>query len=174
MGLTVRVNLGFRDGFIGNDENHTLQVIEVIRRFQPDIIFTNPFEDRHPDHGRAGKLANDAAFLSGLPKIVTSGYNAWRPKRIFHYIMGTPHKPDFIVDITKFWDKKRYVLESYESQFKSAKYAHEPETALTRDGFWEYLEGRDRILGSLLGATFSEGFISPQVLKISDIMDLSN
>lgn len=172
MGIAVRVNLGFKDGFIAQDEAHKRAVIEVIRRFQPEIIFANPLEDRHPDHGVAGKLTNDAVFLSGLPKIVTQGHEAWRPKRLFHYIMGTPHKPDFIVDVTPFWDKKRHVLCAYESQFKSEKYAHQPETVLTRDGFWEYLEGRDRILGSLLGATYAEGFLAPQALKIDDIMGL--
>lgn len=176
MNLHSRINLGFKDGFFHSDEAHLLKVIEVIRYFKPDILFTNPFQDRHPDHGRAAKLANDAAFLSGLPKIEThylgQVQKAWRPKVIYHYIMGTPQKPDFIVDISPYWQKKIDVMKAYESQFKSEKYCDQPSTILTRDDFWSFVEARDRMFASTTDASFAEGFITTSPLCVDILGNL--
>jgi len=35
LGLTIRENLGFKDGFFINDEVHQKAVIEIIRKYQP-------------------------------------------------------------------------------------------------------------------------------------------
>ena len=91
MGLSVRENLGMRDGFFKNDEEHQMMVIRVIRKYQPEVILANILDDRHPDHGRAGRLVVDAAFLAGLSKIETFDENGlpqkrWRPKHVLHYI----------------------------------------------------------------------------------------
>jgi bacillithiol biosynthesis deacetylase BshB1 len=165
MGLTVRVNCGFKDGFFDRDEAHLLAIIKQIRRFRPRILCLNPLEDRHPDHGRAGAIVKEAAFLSGLSKIETFDdtgvkQEIWRPKTIMHYIMGTYHKPDFIVDISAFWHKKIEVMKAYESQFKSEKYAQEPQTILTRDDFWSFIEARDRMFAGTSGIEFAEGFLT--------------
>ena len=95
IGATVRENLGMKDGFFVNDQAHQLAIIEMIRKYQPDIILCNAPEDRHPDHGKGAKLVADAAFLAGLNKIQTT-YNgvaqtAWKPKLVFHYIHFHPY-----------------------------------------------------------------------------------
>ncbi|MDE3249009.1 MAG: bacillithiol biosynthesis deacetylase BshB1, partial [Bacteroidota bacterium] len=71
LGVHLRENLKMRDGFFANDETHQLQLIKCIRKYQPEIVLANIKDDRHPDHGRAGKLIADACFLSGLSKIET-------------------------------------------------------------------------------------------------------
>ena len=68
MGLSARENLGFRDGFFKNDEEHQLEVIKMIRNYQPEIVLANAIDDRHSDHGRASFLAKEACFISGLEK----------------------------------------------------------------------------------------------------------
>jgi LmbE family N-acetylglucosaminyl deacetylase len=73
MGLSIRENLGMRDGFFVNDEPHQLKVIKAIRKYQPEVVLANILDDRHPDHGRAGKLVSDACFFAGLSKIETIG-----------------------------------------------------------------------------------------------------
>src|SRR5690606_2650030 len=73
LGVSVRENLKMRDGFFKNDETHQLELIRAIRKYQPEIILANVLNDRHPDHGRAGHLIRDAAYLSGLVKIETIG-----------------------------------------------------------------------------------------------------
>ena len=52
MGVHVRENLGMRDGFFQNDEEHQLQIIQKIRQYQPEIVICNEMVDSHPDHGR--------------------------------------------------------------------------------------------------------------------------
>ena len=105
MGAVVRENLKMRDGFFKNDEEHQLQLIRAIRKYQPEVVLANALNDRHPDHGRAGHLIENSAFLSGLTKVETFDDNGkpqkkWRPKYILHYIQDWYHEPDLIIDIS--------------------------------------------------------------------------
>jgi len=59
LGLTVRENLKLQDGFFKNDEAHQRKVIQVIRKYRPEIVLANAIYDRHSDHGRAAELASD-------------------------------------------------------------------------------------------------------------------
>src|SRR5476651_1527487 len=90
LGLSVRENLGNPDGFFENTRDYQLKIIGAIRKFQPDIIITNAYHDRHPDHGRANELVEASAFLAGLRKIETSfegeAQQVWRPKLALHFI----------------------------------------------------------------------------------------
>ena len=121
LNLTVRENLKFRDGFFKNDEEHQLEVIKMIRKYQPEIIITNAETDRHPDHGRGSKLVSDACFLSGLRKIETSIdgviQEAWRPKQVLHTIQWNIKEPDIVVDVTGFIDTKIKSCLAYKTQF---------------------------------------------------------
>ena len=60
MGIEVRENLGFADGFFTNDALHQIAIIRLLRRYQPDIVLANAIDDRHPDHGKAARLVADA------------------------------------------------------------------------------------------------------------------
>ena len=71
LGLSVRENLRFEDGFLVNDKIHQLEIIKMIRKYQPEVVLCNAKDDRHIDHPKAGKLVSDACFLSGLLKIQT-------------------------------------------------------------------------------------------------------
>jgi bacillithiol biosynthesis deacetylase BshB1 len=172
MNLKTRVNLGFRDGFFQADEAHILKMVEIIRRFQPEIIFSNPQSDRHPDHGRAYQIVKEAAFLSGLPKIITrdeqgNEQQPWRPKRIFQYIQSCIHEPSFIVDISDYWEQKCHVMRAYKSQFHCEEdEGGEPHTLISHDGFWNYFEARNRVLGHEISTKYGEGFISEKALEI--------
>ena len=111
LGLAVRENVGIPDGFFQNTKEHQVKVIEAIRKYQPGIIITNAYHDRHPDHGRANELVEAAAFLSGLRKIETYDGEVhcktpWRPKMVLHFIQDNYIKPDILIDVTDFWDKK--------------------------------------------------------------------
>ena len=50
LGVQVRQNLNFRDGFFVNDEQHQLEIIKTIRKYQPEIVLCNAIDDRHIDH----------------------------------------------------------------------------------------------------------------------------
>ena len=88
LGLTARENLKMDDGFLNNGREYQIRIVEMIRKYKPEIVFCNAWDDRHPDHAKGAKLASDACFLAGLRKINTeyNGQNqeAWRPKHVFH------------------------------------------------------------------------------------------
>lgn len=172
LGLTIRENLGMADGFFKNNKEHQLVIIETIRRFQPSIIFCNAPEDRHPDHGRAASLIEDAAFLSGLEKIKTShegiAQETWRPTQVFHYIQSRSLTPNFVVDISAYMDKKMESILAHSSQFYDPN-SIEPETFISGTAFLEFVKGRAKELGQQIGVQYAEGFITKKLLGIGSL-----
>src|SRR5690606_4324894 len=69
LGVSARENLGFADGFFVNDKDHQLKIIEMVRKYQPEIVLCNAIQDRHIDHAKGSNLVSDACYLSGLIKI---------------------------------------------------------------------------------------------------------
>jgi bacillithiol biosynthesis deacetylase BshB1 len=176
LGISVRENLEFRDGFFKNDEEHQMKLIRAIRRYQPDIVLANAVEDRHPDHGKGAALAVDACFLSGLRMIKTyeddgKEQAAWRPKHLYHYIQDRYIKPDLVVDISKYWDLKEASIRAYKSQFYDPN-SIEPESYLTSPEFMDFLKARSQEMGHPIGAKFGEGFTKTRMLGVKDLFDL--
>lgn len=171
MGLTARENLKMKDGFLNNSEEYQMRIVQMIRKYQPDIVFCNAWDDRHPDHAKGAKLASDACFLSGLIKIETSYNNqkqeAWRPKHIFHYIQWKHLQPEFVVDISQFIDKKIEVCKAYETQLYNAN-SQEPITHTATKDFLESLTYRAQDLGRLSGVEYAEGFTSERLLAFKN------
>lgn len=171
LSIAYRENLKFRDGFFKNDETHQIELIKIIRKYKPDIVLANAVNDRHPDHGKAAKLVYDACFLSGLLKIQTS-YNGvtqdtWRPKQIFNYIQWNEEKPDFIIDISHFLDKKIEACMAYKTQFYDPN-SLEPNTPITSINFKKSIIYRAENLGRLIGCDAGEGFTSQKWIGLKD------
>ena len=175
LGLHARENLRFKDGFFKNDEEHQLEVIKMVRKYQPEIILTNALHDRHPDHGRAGDLANDAIFLSGLIKIETHvddvKQEAWRPRLILQYIQDRYIKPDIIVDISDFIDQKTACIRAFKTQFDNPDRS-EPQTYISSPEFLEAVIGRSREFGKSIGTKYAEGFTSRKLLGVDSLFSL--
>ncbi|MBP6180783.1 bacillithiol biosynthesis deacetylase BshB1 [Flavobacterium sp.] len=175
LGVSVRENLEMRDGFFVNDEKHQLEIIKMIRKYQPEIVLCNAIDDRHIDHGKGSKLVSDACFLSGLRKIETTvngeHQTAWRPKLVYHYMQWKNIEPDFVVDITGFTDKKIESILAYSSQFYDAN-SKEPESPITSKNFFESLNYRSRDLGRLVGVDYAEGFTVERYLAVNSLGDL--
>jgi bacillithiol biosynthesis deacetylase BshB1 len=175
LGVSVRENLNMRDGFFVNDEKHQLEIIKMIRKYQPEIVLCNAIEDRHIDHGKGSKLVSDACFLSGLMKIETvldgEIQKPWRPKVVYHYIQWKNIEPDFVVDITGFTDKKIESILAYRSQFYDPN-SKEPESPISSKNFLESLNYRSRDLGRLTGVEHAEGFTVERYLAVNSLGDL--
>jgi bacillithiol biosynthesis deacetylase BshB1 len=175
LGVSVRENLDFADGFFQNDKTHQLEIIKVIRKYRPKIVLANSISDRHIDHGRAAALVADAAFLSGLAKIEThidgKAQQAWRPQAVYHYIQDYYLKPDFAVDITETFDKKIESILCFSSQFYNPK-SNEPETPISSKDFLNFVEARAREFGRPIQAKFAEGFKTARYVGVNDLFDL--
>ncbi len=175
LGVQVRENLDMRDGFFVNDESHQLQVIEMIRKYQPEMVLCNAIADRHIDHGKGSQLVSDACFLSGLTKIEThhNGQKqaAWRPKVVYHYIQWQTIEPDFVVDVSAFMDVKMKAVQAYASQFYDPN-STEPVTPIASKNFLDSIEYRAMDLGRLVGVAFAEGFTVERYLTVNSLTDL--
>ncbi|MEX6627357.1 bacillithiol biosynthesis deacetylase BshB1 [Tenacibaculum salmonis] len=175
LGVSVRENLGFSDGFFKNDKKHQLEVIKMIRKYKPDIVLCNAIDDRHIDHPKGSDLVSNACFLSGLLKIETTvdGVNQekWRPKLVYHYIQWKNIEPDFVVDVTGFMEKKEKSVLAYASQFFNPN-SNEPETPITSKNFTDSINYRAKDLGRLIGVDFAEGFTSERYVAVDKISEL--
>ncbi|MEQ9303696.1 MAG: bacillithiol biosynthesis deacetylase BshB1, partial [Marinoscillum sp.] len=176
MGLTIRENMGFADGFFANDATHQMALIGKIRKFQPDIILTNAIYDRHPDHGRGAELVEEATFKAGLKKIETFDEEGnpqaiWRPKKLYFSVQSTSIAPSFFVDISSAHELKMEAIRAYKSQFFDPN-SKEPETYIAKPEFMEMVEARAREYGHRIGVRFAEGFISKEFLGVKDLYHL--
>ncbi len=174
-GVHVRENLGMADGFFLNDEAHQRKIIEVIRKYQPEIVLSNAPSDRHPDHGRASKLISDACFYSGLRKVETTFDGlpqiAWRPKSIYNYIQDRYIDPDFVVDITPFVEQKLEAIMAFSSQFYDPN-SKEPESPISSQNFIHHIKGRWSNFGRLINVDYAEGFLAERPFGVEDITQL--
>jgi bacillithiol biosynthesis deacetylase BshB1 len=176
LGLAARENLAIPDGFFENTKQYQLKVIEAIRKYQPEIIITNAYYDRHPDHGRACNLVTDSAFLSGLRKIETYAdgklQEPWRAELLLHFIQDVYIKPDIVVDITDYWDKKIESVNAYGSQFYNPEWEEEPQTYISSPDFIAVVEARAREFGKTIHVKFAEGFTSRRILGVDNLFNL--
>ncbi|WP_343329481.1 bacillithiol biosynthesis deacetylase BshB1 [Polaribacter staleyi] len=175
LGVSVRENLRFSDGFFVNDKEHQLEVIKMIRKYQPEIVLCNAIDDRHIDHPKGSSLVSDACFLSGLLKIETTIegelQEKWRPKLVYHYIQWKNLEPDFVIDVTGFMDLKKKSVLAYTSQFYDPT-SNEPETPITSKNFTDSVDYRAKDLGRLIGVGFAEGFISERYVAVENLSKL--
>lgn len=172
LGVETRVNLRFRDGFFANDEPHQLEIVKMLRKYRPEVVLCNAVDDRHIDHGKASSLVSDACFLSGLRKIETehlgAGQEHWRPKAVYHYIQWENLKPDFVVDVSGFVQKKLDAVTAYSSQFYDPS-SKEPESPISSKNFLESVEYRAKDLGRLIGKECGEGFNAERFVAVDHL-----
>lgn len=176
LGITVRENLNLRDGFFKNEEEEQLKVITAIRKYKPEIVITNAYHDRHPDHGRASNLVEEAAFLSGLRKIETffedEAQQEWRPNMVLHFIQDRYIEPDILIDVSPYWDQKIKSIEAYGSQFFNPKWQDEPETYISSPDFIQIIEARAREFGKSIQVKYAEGFTCRRFFGVDNLFDL--
>lgn len=175
MGISFRDNLKMEDGFFQHSKENLLKVVQQIRRFQPEIVLANAIEDRHPDHGRASKLVSEACFLAGLRKIETKfdgeKQAVYRPKIVCHYIQDRYIKPDFVIDMTEFYERKMEAIMAYKSQFYNPN-STEPNTPISGKDFLDSLNGRMAEFGRSIGVFYAEGFTVERTIGIDSLFDL--
>jgi bacillithiol biosynthesis deacetylase BshB1 len=175
LGVSVRENMGFADGFFINDKQHQIEIIKMIRKYKPEIVICNAIDDRHIDHSKGSELVSDACFLSGLIKIETEVEEAsqepWRPKHVYHYIQWKNIEPDFVVDVSEFMAVKIKSVLAYKTQFYDET-SKEPETPISSKNFTDSIEYRARDLGRLIGVKHAEGFTVERYVAVDSLYDL--
>ncbi len=176
LGVSQRLNVGLRDGFLENSEANQLQVIAFLRAFRPRIVLATAPRDRHPDHGNASALVVDSCFKAGLKALGTEWkgevQQSHRPEHVYHYIQYYDLIPDFSVDITGYMDQKMASILAHKSQFFDAT-SQEPTTLISSPGFLEGIEARSREWGRAMYVPHAEGFLTvrrPGVALLTDLL----
>jgi len=169
MGLDAWGVLDIPDGSIEVNPTNRWKVTDVIRKYQPDLIFAPYWNDRHPDHANASRLIREAAFHAGLAKVRTQ-HPPHRPRTIVYYPSYFEFQPSFIVDVSITFEKKLEAIRCYRSQFhvQDAPRDGEPETLLSRPDFIEFIITRARYWGSKIGAAYGEPFYWPNPVPVED------
>lgn len=176
LGSAFRYQLDIEDGLFVHTPETWMKIVRVIRDCQPDIVLCNAIDDRHPDHGRAAKMTADACFYSGLERIETTDDNGvkqakWRPKAVYHYIQDRQLTPDFVVDITPFFDKKMASILSFRSQFYDPSNTA-PNTPISGKEFLDFMEAKARVFGRSINAKYAEGFTCDRIPGVTDLFGL--
>lgn len=177
LGVSMRTNMEFADGFFLNDKYHQIELIKQIRKFRPDIVICNAIEDRHIDHAKGSKLVSDACFLSGLLKVDTvcedtDGWqDPWRPKAVYHYIQWKDLEPDIVVDVSGFMETKLKAVMAYKTQFFDPD-SDEPETPISSKNFTDSIEYRARNLGRIIDTEYGEGYTVERYPAVNSLFDL--
>ena len=168
LGAEFREALDLGDGGLRRGREEELQVIDVIRREKPRIIFTPYPDDRHPDHRRAGQIVTDASYYAGTRKIETQ-YPAHRPQQTIYFSTFLSHPPQFLVDVSDVIEIRRAAMRAFESQFHKEG-STEPETVLAQKNFLDMIDARAREYGALINVEFAEGFLSSRPPRIEDLV----
>jgi len=175
LGLSARENIGFDDVFFKDDEEHHLEVAKIIRKYRPEIVLANAVSDRHPDHGKGALVASKACFISGLRKIETQlegeDQEVWRPKHIYHYIQNNYIQPDFVVDVTDFWEVKVNSIKAFKSQFFDPE-NKEPESFISRPEFLDFIDARAKEYGHSINVKYGEGFTVEKTIGVNNLFDI--
>ena len=171
LGLDVREILDFIDGSIRDSEEYRLQIIEVIRRYRPELVFSFADIDlRHPDHHYCGKMVRECCFLAGIQKIKTES-PAFRPSAFIGFPELTFDKPTFVVDVTDVWEKRMEAIRCFHSQvLQTEEDDRHTKTFIRSKSFWDLQEARGTMAGALIGTRYGEPFYSSLPPQLVDPM----
>ena len=153
----------FRDLSIFIDDPSRRRVVEILRRTRPELVLTSSPSDYMSDHEATSALVRDACFAAPARNYATGASDpAPRLEAIPHlYFMDPiggadrelqPVLPDFYVDVSPTFERKRSLLAEHRSQ---------REWLLRHHGIDDYLvmmERWTRSLGARAGVDYAEGF----------------
>lgn len=165
LGLSVRSNLQLPDRGLHNDAGYVLLIAREIRKHRPRVVFAPYANDRHPDHGAASRLVDEAVFNAKLRRYDTDT-DAFTVERMYYYFINDTVQPDVLVDATDDYKFKTAALRAYRSQFTppdgSGTYVATP----LNQGYLERVEARDRLLGLSASCMYAEGFMCKQPYQV--------
>jgi len=170
LGVAWRENLGWADGAITAD--NIRHGVEVIRAHRPATVAIPYWDDRHPDHGAASRVLQEAVFRSGLRRYAAAG-DAWRVDWICYYFINQSAAPSFVIDVSEHYPKKRAALACHRTQFTPAAPDSVP-TRLTASSFRQLIESRDAQFGAQIGVPFAEGVIVRELVERRSLLRKSS
>jgi N-acetylglucosamine malate deacetylase 1 len=167
--VSWRENLRFPDARLDNSLAARMTLAGQIRILKPRVVIIPYWEARHPDHYRAGELAYEACFLSGLKKLDEDS-EPHRPYKVIYSSLYANVLPSFVVDISAQFERRMEALFAYESQYGSSQAGSDlfPSQAEIH----ERLAAIARFYGNQIGVKYGEPFVVKETMRVDDIVAL--
>ncbi len=170
MGTDVVQVFDWGDTKLEDSYEKRLELARVIRKCRPKILLA-PYphvghgrRQSHPDHVAAGIITINAANLAALKKIDIEG-EPHLVTRIFHYFLPPQILPNFVVDITPYFEQWIKALSAHRSQFLNPKKSN---------NYIEHLTAMSRSFGLQARCKYAQGFYAVEPILIKDIMALAD
>ncbi|MCJ2146171.1 MULTISPECIES: bacillithiol biosynthesis deacetylase BshB1 [Bacillus] len=166
LGASSRISLTLPDRGLFPSQAAIREAVAVIRKHKPKLVFVPYPKDRHPDHGHAAEIVEEAVFSAGIHKYEDAEKQpAHKVQNVYYYMINGFHKPEFVIDISETINQKKDSLAAYQSQFTRSRQS--VETPLT-NGYIETVEAREKLLGKEVGVAYAEGFFSKRTLLLNN------
>jgi bacillithiol biosynthesis deacetylase BshB1 len=151
--LSWRHNLGLPNRSLLPTLEARRALAGVLRTTRPKFVFAPYWEDVHPDHVSASRLADDARFWAKLSRSDLAGEPYWPPRMYYFWSihLRIHPKPSFVLDVTPHIDRKMEAISSYASQFTTGRTPTFP-TPL------DDIRDRARYWGWSIGTGYAEPF----------------
>ena len=123
LGLREVSFLGFPDGLTAVTREMKVELIGLIRRLRPGVVFSHARSDSVPDHQILGALVRDAVTSAGGPWFADATGEPHRVVAFYGYEVWHPI-PDYqtAVDVTAWMPRKREALACHRSQLRDIDY----------------------------------------------------
>ena len=152
--------LNQRDGYVFDNPEARIKVLDLIRKVRAGIVFTHIPDDYHADHRATALITDVATMQATLPNAPCSEKPMERTPLFYHTApmslkgpLGNPlTPPQFFVDITSVIDSKMEMLSCHQSQIKLMK------KMFNMDNFFEEAKEYNREIGKLAGFEYAECF----------------
>jgi len=147
LGVKELVWLGVRDGELQPTLELRWKLVELIRKFKPDLVVApDPWlsYEAHPDHRHTGILASEAVLFAPLPHAAPR--EGLQPHTVRYVAYYWTRKPNVFVDVSGYVEVKLRAIRAHRTQFGGAP------------AIEDVLKAYMRLVGKRVGATYAEAF----------------
>jgi bacillithiol biosynthesis deacetylase BshB1 len=170
--VSHRENLRLPDAYLEVSKVTKLAVAQRIRALQPHTVILPYWEGRHPDHYTAARLAYEGCFLAGLRQLPIEG-EAFRPfKILYSTVYYREVRPTFVVDISKYYDRRYRAILAYHSQFSPKTKDKKSKVDIPLDRLHHEVNLIARYYGQMAGVEYAEPFLVKEVMQVDDVIKL--
>lgn len=171
LGVSVRCQFNFGDGVLRPEVEHSLALATALRRLRPQLVLCPYPEDKHPDHAASGQLVESALYHARM-RSFDLGAPIWSVPQLVYYNQHIYRHPDVVIDVTEVLDAKMQAVRAFETQFgKPLTDVGEDYIPLGTSDYQFFAETRMRQYGSLIKASYGEGYLLSQPLAAHSILD---
>ena len=170
---------GFGDLNVFNDDRSRRKVCGLLREIRPQLVLTASPVDYHCDHEATSVLVRDACFAASVPNYKVPGAPPLGKIPHLYYMDsiegtdrdGNPLPPDFYVNVTATFARKRQMLACHQSQRAWLRQQH------GMDDYLAQMEDWTRARGRLCDVEVAEGFRRypghpyPQTPLLQELLD---